>query len=83
LAACVSHYVASPGRLAFFLEGGYHLGALQASVAATLSSVLGSPYEGERPTSGGPGTEHVEKVKVQRLAALDSWTRLSEGEVSL
>jgi len=82
MASCVSHYVAEPGRLAFFLEGGYHLGALQASIAATLSSVLGSPFEGERPTSGGPGAESVATGKVQRLAALESWTRLFEEEAS-
>jgi acetoin utilization deacetylase AcuC-like enzyme len=83
MASCVSKYVATPGRLAFFLEGGYQLDALQASVGATLSSVLGSAYEGEPPTSGGPGGDHVEVVRTRRLAALESWTRVIEKEASL
>lgn len=83
MTSCVSNYVATPGRLAFFLEGGYHLGALQASIAATLSSALGSPYQGERPTNGGPGDANIATVKVQRVAALESWAQVFEGEASL
>lgn len=36
-----------PGRLIMFLEGGYDLGALKRSVAATLEGVAGHPPEGE------------------------------------
>ncbi len=82
MASCVSHYVAAPGRLAFFLEGGYHLGALRASVAATLSSVLGCHHQGERPTSGGPGDDQLAKVKARRVAALESWFQVIEGEAT-
>lgn len=82
MASCVSRYVSTPGRVAFFLEGGYHLGALQASIAATLSSALGAHYPGERPTSGGPGVEQIATVKAQRLAALESWTRVVRGGAS-
>lgn len=78
MAAHVSHYVADPGRLAFFLEGGYHLDALRDSVAATLGAVLGSPHEGEPPTNGGPGATHLESVKTQRRAAFESWTGVIE-----
>ena len=71
-----------PGRLALFLEGGYHLDALRASVAATLGALLdAAPEPGpggaagaagdERPTSGGPGAGMVEHAAAERAAALD------------
>ncbi len=82
MATCVSHYVAAPGHLAFFLEGGYHLGALRASVAATLSSVLQAPHQGERPTSGGPGDDQLAQAKARRVAALESWIQVIEGEAT-
>ncbi len=78
MAQSVSRYVERPGRLAFFLEGGYHFGALRASVAATLGAVLGASHQGEQTTSGGPGHEHLERVRAQRTAALASWTRVIE-----
>ncbi|NNN08745.1 MAG: histone deacetylase [Acidimicrobiaceae bacterium] len=76
MASYVSRFVPTPGRLAFFLEGGYHLGALQASITATLSSALGSTHRSEAPTSGGPGDEHITSAQLQRAAALESWTRI-------
>ncbi len=39
--------LAPSGRLVFFLEGGYDLGALKRSVAATLEGVAGHPPGGE------------------------------------
>ena len=80
MAACVSRYVSTPGRLAFFLEGGYHLEALRASVAATLATVLGAPHAGEPATNGGPGASQLESVRAQRLAAFESWNQVAEDE---
>ncbi|GIU90264.1 MAG: histone deacetylase [Acidimicrobiia bacterium] len=44
-----------PRRTIAFLEGGYDLDALRASVAATVSALLGTPDHPEGPTCGGPG----------------------------
>jgi hypothetical protein len=43
-----------------FLEGGYDLDALRTSVAATVSTLLGTPSRPEPATSGGPGRAIVE-----------------------
>ncbi|HYI62204.1 MAG TPA: histone deacetylase [Acidimicrobiales bacterium] len=51
--------LAPPGRRLLFLEGGYDLDGLAASVGATLGRVLGLDHRPERPTSGGPGAEVV------------------------
>lgn len=51
--------VAPPGRWLFFLEGGYDLDAVAASVGACLAAVEGEPYLPEEPTSGGPGSDIV------------------------
>ncbi len=80
LAARVSRFVDGPGRLAFFLEGGYEFGALRASVASTLSAVLDAGFSGEPRSNGGPGYEQINRVKTQRLAAIESWTREYEKE---
>jgi acetoin utilization deacetylase AcuC-like enzyme len=82
MATCVSRYVTTPGRVAFFLEGGYHLDALRASVTAALTGALGDSYRGQRPTSGGPGGDQIARVKAQRLAALQSWARVVESEAT-
>ncbi len=66
---------AGPGRLISFLEGGYDLGALRDSVAASLPALIGAaprPIEGEADTSGGPGTTVVEAVA-------DLWHRRETG----
>ena len=72
LAATVAGYAPDPGRLVLFLEGGYDLGALQASVAATLGHLVGAAPHEERPTAGGPGSEQVDAALVRRRAALDA-----------
>lgn len=67
--------LARPGRLIAFLEGGYDLGALRDSVAASLPGLIGAPrvvVEGEEPTAGGPGTTVVEAVA-------DLWHRRETG----
>jgi acetoin utilization deacetylase AcuC-like enzyme len=66
---------AAPGRLASFLEGGYDLGGLRDSVAASLPVLVGAPahaVDGEAATSGGPGTTVVEAVA-------DLWARRTSG----
>ncbi len=66
---------ANPGRLISFLEGGYDLGALRDSVAASLPTLIGAPgrpIDGESDTSGGPGTTVVEAVA-------DLWSRRDAG----
>jgi acetoin utilization deacetylase AcuC-like enzyme len=57
--------LAPRGRVVAFLEGGYSLTGLRDSVAATvpvLAGGRGAVPEGERATSGGPGTHVVEAV---------------------
>ncbi len=74
LASIVRGFAPEPGRLAFFLEGGYDLDAIRASVAATLGSLTGSDHAVEAPTTGGPGAEAV--ARARRVQ-----TEPGEGEV--
>jgi acetoin utilization deacetylase AcuC-like enzyme len=54
----------APGRTIAFLEGGYDLAALRASVAATLPPLLGGDARApEPPTTGGPGGAVVEAAR--------------------
>jgi acetoin utilization deacetylase AcuC-like enzyme len=55
-----------------FLEGGYDLGALRSSVAATLGALAEAPEPagGEHPTSGGPGVELVDRAAAERARVL-------------
>ncbi len=70
LAEIVAGYAPAPGRLVLFLEGGYDLGAVRASVSATLGRLVGGGRETEEPTSGGPGHEQLASVAERRAAAL-------------
>ncbi len=65
LAALAGGFAPGPGRVALFLEGGYDLDALRASVSASLSALLGDPSAAEAPTSGGPGAEAVPAALAQ------------------
>ena len=71
LARVVAGYAPTPGRLVLFLEGGYQLGALRASVAATLGALVGVAGSDEGPSSGGPGMEWLGTVASRREQALD------------
>ncbi len=71
LAVVVGGYAPQPGRTVWFLEGGYGLPALRASVAATLGALVGGAGPSEAPTSGGPGHDHVRAVAVERRTLLD------------
>jgi len=72
LARTVAGYAPHPGRVVAFLEGGYDLGALRDSVAATLGALAAvpEPAGAEHPTSGGPGTEWVAAAAEARRRAL-------------
>ena len=81
LAPCtVAGFVPGPGRLAMFLEGGYDLAALRASVRATLASVLGVACEMEDPSSGGPGMDRVQRAKSERDGALEMMHRAAQEQ---
>jgi acetoin utilization deacetylase AcuC-like enzyme len=66
----VAEFAPQPGRLALFLEGGYDLEAIRASVAASVAAAVGSDYRSEGSTSGGPGMGAVaEAARAQAEAA--------------
>jgi len=71
LAGVVAGYAPAPGRTVLFLEGGYELDALRASVAATLGAFVGTSVTTEPPTSGGPGMDHLPVISVRRRQQLD------------
>jgi acetoin utilization deacetylase AcuC-like enzyme len=72
LARKVSGYAPRPGRVVVHLEGGYDLGALRHSVAATLGALTDMPERAghEHATAGGPGEELVDRAAVEREQAL-------------
>ncbi len=73
LAATVAGMVPGRGRLVLFLEGGYHLGALRASMSATVGTLVGSDHRSDDvPTAGGPGTDTLAGVVRAREVALDA-----------
>ena len=74
LARLVADYVPPSGHLMLFLEGGYDLGALRTSVAATLGELVGAdapPQPQESPSSGGPGMDQIGAIAARRYEALD------------
>jgi acetoin utilization deacetylase AcuC-like enzyme len=70
LARTVQEFTPGPGRLALFLEGGYDLAAIRASVAATLGQLLDAPTPSEPPAGQPVRGKVVEQLKSQRIAAL-------------
>lgn len=72
LATVVSGYAPGPARTVIFLEGGYDLAALRSSVSATLGAIVGSSLATEKPTSGGPGQEHLQTIAAERREQLES-----------
>jgi acetoin utilization deacetylase AcuC-like enzyme len=69
LAQLVRSFAPRAGRLALFLEGGYDSGALRASVAAVLGTLLDLSIDVEAPTFGGPGREAIAVAEFDRGAA--------------
>lgn len=69
LAHRVAGMAPGPDRLVAFLEGGYDLEALTASVAATVGTwASGEVSRPEPATSGGPGADVVERARQALLA---------------
>ncbi|HWE55277.1 MAG TPA: histone deacetylase [Acidimicrobiales bacterium] len=62
---------APPGRVIAFLEGGYDLGALEDSTAATVAALGGTHDSAEPPTSGGPGRDLLAGIARRRAEAVD------------
>ena len=72
LAALAGSWAPAPGRLVVFLEGGYHLGAVRASMAATAGRLVGAGrLPVAPPTSGGRGLGHLEATARRRARALE------------
>jgi hypothetical protein len=74
----VRGFAPAPGRLVLFLEGGYDLDALRASVEATLAALLDRPSHPPPPTVGGPGMTRLRDDHTERLRAID---RVHDEEV--
>jgi acetoin utilization deacetylase AcuC-like enzyme len=72
MTARVAALAGRPGRLALFLEGGYDLPALRASVAACAARLLGNTYRPEPASSGGSGLTVVDSYRTQFLGDLGS-----------
>lgn len=83
LSRSVADMVPRAGRLAMFLEGGYDLEALRASVFATLKSILDDGVIRGVPSHGGPGNEHVARVQHDRVAAIESARSIHDKETDL
>jgi acetoin utilization deacetylase AcuC-like enzyme len=81
VARTVASFVPSPGRVAMFLEGGYDLAALRASISAALSAALDGPLIADEPSSGGPGGFEVRRARLERAAAIEA-LRTSSGDES-
>ncbi len=72
LASLVGGWAPGPGRLVLFLEGGYHLGAVRASMAASAGRLVGAGYRPVAPpTSGGRGLGHLDAAARRRARALE------------
>jgi acetoin utilization deacetylase AcuC-like enzyme len=63
LASRIAAFAPEAGRLVAFLEGGYDLDALRASVGATVAALAGDPRSPEAPSAGGPGREVLERTR--------------------
>jgi acetoin utilization deacetylase AcuC-like enzyme len=62
LAGTVAELAPAGGRLVLFLEGGYDIDALRASVSGTLGALVDAPVALETETAGGPGAEWVRRA---------------------
>jgi acetoin utilization deacetylase AcuC-like enzyme len=71
LARIVRGFAPRPGRLALFLEGGYHHAALAASVEATLRALVGGRSVAGTETQGGPGLNQLRADRTARQRAIE------------
>jgi acetoin utilization deacetylase AcuC-like enzyme len=76
LAQLATSFAPLPGRVAMFLEGGYDLDALRASIHASLAAALGITYEAEPRSSGGPGVGYAARVRQERHVAIEALREL-------
>ncbi|HLY84849.1 MAG TPA: hypothetical protein VKQ71_17825, partial [Acidimicrobiales bacterium] len=67
LAARVMSLSPRRGRVVAFLEGGYDLPALRASVGAVAATLAGGSWRPEPASSGGPGRDWVTDLSTRRL----------------
>jgi acetoin utilization deacetylase AcuC-like enzyme len=74
-------FAAGPGRWAMFLEGGYDLDALRASVNASLSAALDLRFDTELRAGDESGTEQIRRVEYERRAAVDTLYSVEATEV--
>jgi len=76
LAATVAGFAPAPGRVLFFLEGGYSLEAVRRSVTASLSPLVGAVRTGARPSAVpvnlNDDVEVITRIQVARRSALES-----------
>jgi acetoin utilization deacetylase AcuC-like enzyme len=63
-------FAPAAGRLVVVLEGGYDLGALERSTAATVATLAGMDLRPEPVTCGGPGRELVAAADRSRTRSL-------------
>jgi acetoin utilization deacetylase AcuC-like enzyme len=84
--ATMTNYVmgcaSGSGHVVFFLEGGYDLTALRASIHATLSTALGQSPEVEGPSNGGPGTEQIASLHHARRSAIEMLRATDDTETT-
>ena len=73
LGAAVAEFAPRPGRLAFFLEGGYDLQAVRRCVAATIGALVRGAPPTEAPTQGGPGAEAVAAAERIHAGTASAW----------
>jgi acetoin utilization deacetylase AcuC-like enzyme len=71
LARIARSFAPRPGRLAVFLEGGYDLDAVRASVEATLAALVDLDHATDGVTAGGPGRRELADAHATRQRALD------------
>jgi acetoin utilization deacetylase AcuC-like enzyme len=60
-----------PGRTILFLEGGYQLAALRASVGACAAVMVNERYRPEPASSGGVGRSRVEGYRARLFQDMD------------
>lgn len=62
------------GRSVVFLEGGYDLGAITSSTAATVAAMFGERLHPERPSAGGPDSGVAERLMAarERIGSLEA-----------
>jgi acetoin utilization deacetylase AcuC-like enzyme len=78
LARTVADLAPGPGRLAMFLEGGYNLSALRASIHSTLGSVLGDAEDSHELTHDETGDMLIAETRRARAKAMEA-LRAAEG----